>query len=393
MRSFVLHWLLLLAMTSYAEELRLGFTGPLSGPSAKLGEELVQGIELGFTRINESHQLPYQLRLVTKDDGYEPKHTPVLIRQMIDQNNIVGLISSVGTPTIISAIPTLQQFQIPLISPISGSSALKQDTISSLIFTQRASYHDEAKLLAKTVVEQFGIAPNDMAVYIQKDSYGEGTLRSLTEALKPYGLNNSNDILKLYYTRNHPSAEEAVAKILAQAKQPKAIFLISTYPAATELITLMSQVGVMPLFVTFSFVSHDTLIKQIRHTEAQILSSLVRPCMDQNRYPMVKEFFEDVMRYGSVKTATPVELEGYLAARYVEAALLHQASDSAPNRAEFLALLSQYEKSRQAQVTSQPMNDASERAQFPIWLELQDLKKQHRDCSSALSPEFQRGSL
>lgn len=311
----------------------------------------------------------------------------------MNQDNIVALISSVGTPTIVSAIPTLKQFQIPLISPFTGSSALKQDGIRSLIFNQRASYHEEAKLLAKTVVEEFGIAPSDMAIYVQKDSYGDGAMRSLTGALKPYSLNSPHDILQLHYERNHPATEDAVAKILSHHKQPKAIFLISTYPAAAELISLLHEVGITPLFVTFSFVSHDDLIAQLLHTDATILSTLARPCMDQQHHPLVQEFLEDMMKYGDLEKATPLVFEGYLAARYVEAALRHQSTNTPPTRAEFLELLRQYERARQPTSTSLAISDKLEHAEYPIWLELQDLKNKQHYCGSALPLALKRGSL
>ncbi|SBS29668.1 Leu/Ile/Val-binding protein precursor [Marinomonas aquimarina] len=391
--TLLLGLLCLLSFNSRAEELRFGFTGPLTGPSAKIGAELVQGIELGFSRINASKQLPYSLKLIAKDDGYEPKLTPPLIRSMVEQDNIAGLISSVGTPTIVSATPTLKKYQIPLIFPISGSSALKHSDIRQLIFTERASYHDEATLLVKTVVEKFGIAPSDIAVYLQKDSYGEGTLRSINEALQSYGHGKAHDLLQLYYDRNHPAAEDAVAKILSQPKQPKAIFLISTYPAAAELISLLDQVGVSPLFATFSFVSHDTLIAELQHTQAKLLSTLVRPCMEQSQSPLIQEFFADVLEYGNLETTSPMELEGYLAARYVEAVLLQRVTSTAPSRSELLDLLRAYQESQLAATSALVIPQELEHSQYPIWLEFKDLKNKQSYCGSAIPSELIRGSL
>ncbi|MEC8081353.1 MAG: hypothetical protein VX148_07720, partial [Pseudomonadota bacterium] len=67
MRSSPYTWLtmfvfaLLLSVNSKADEIRFGFTGPLSGPSGALGQELVEGIELGFARMNASAQFPFKV--------------------------------------------------------------------------------------------------------------------------------------------------------------------------------------------------------------------------------------------------------------------------------------------------------------------------------------------
>ncbi|RUM50131.1 MAG: hypothetical protein DSY86_07865 [Marinomonas sp.] len=385
MRSSPYTWLtmfvfaLLLSVNSKADEIRFGFTGPLSGPSGALGQELVEGIELGFARMNASAQFPFKVSLIARDDGYEPSKTPNLVRHMVEENRIIGLVGSVGTPTTISAIPVLQHYQLPLVSPITGSNLLQQEGIQSLIFTHRASYHDEAQLLAKTVAGTFGISPRDMAVYIQQDSYGEVTLRSLTDALKAFGLEHANDLLQIHYVRNQPHTEQAVAQILSQPNPPKAIFLISTFPAASELIRMLDGVGVSPLFAAFSFVSHETLNEQLEQTAARVLSTQLHPCFDNSSAPIIQEFTDDIHRLSPSTKTTSVVLEGYMAARRIEQTLLASGFTYPPTKRDFLRALKDHESALIVQ-----HNVDMKQSDHRIWLELHNHQTQKFYCGDTL---------
>ncbi|MCO4784399.1 ABC transporter substrate-binding protein [Marinomonas atlantica] len=385
--------MLLLPLASKAEEVNLGFTGPLSGPSSLLGNQLVEGIELGLKRLNGSKELPFTVSLIAKDDGYEPARTVPIIQKLVKDENIVGLISSVGTPTLVAAIPVLKELKLPLISPFTGSSMLQSEGVSSLMFSHRASYQDEVKLLANIVAKEFNIAMSDMAIFAQQDSYGEVTMRSLTKALESHGLKNPSDILHVRYTRNNPSTEEAAAKILARSPQPKAIFLISTYPAAADLITSLDELGVSPLYAALSFVSHEALNSRLALTQAKILSTQLHPCDNDLDSPVIKEFWQDLERYDDPSKATSIILEGYMAARQVEKVLLHFQPSRAPTRAEFLSYLTQYQRLHKNTEKEVVENILLSQTELPIWLELINHGTGHTFCGDTLPYEFLRGSL
>lgn len=367
-----------------AEQVYFGFTGPLSGASGQFGQQLTSGIRLGFSRFNAQSDLPYQLSLIARDDGYEPDKTPDLVKHLVEENRVIGLVGSVGTPTTISTLPILKHYQLPLVSPITGSSLLKQDDLQSLIFTHRPNYHDEAQQLVEYVAGNLAISPKDMAVYIQKDSYGEVTLRSLTDALKSYGLNHANDLLQIHYVRNHPHTEQAVAQVLSQPSPPKAIFLISTFPAASELIRMLDKVGISPLFAAFSFVSHETLNEQLKHTKARVLSTQLHPCLDDTSSPIIKEFLDDLKSLSPSTRATSVVLEGYMAARYIEQALIASKLTSPPTRQEFHQALIDYERSHKTdQNRTKPKIEMGQN-KSGIWLEWHNHRTDKFYCGDSL---------
>lgn len=383
----------LLATPSMADQIRLGFTGPLSGPSMQLGQQLVEGIELGFKRLNASQKLPFSVSLVAKDDGYEPSRTVPSILEMIDQDNIIGLISSVGTPTTVAAIPTLQKSELPLISPVTGSSMLDGKDINHLIFSNRASYYDEALLLTKTITQQFKIDPSEIAVFVQKDSYGDVTMRSVIQAFKQYGLKNASDVLRIHYARNQSIAAEAAAKILEQPTPPKAIFLISTYPAAAGLINLLDDIGISPLYVAISFVSHEALNERLGNTNARVLASHVHPCMNDLSNPLIQDFIEDTKKYGDPSSATTITLEGYIAARSLENTLLYFHPHKPPSRSELLDYLRRYQLLQKDTETTKVDNKQLGHNESGIWLELNNHHSGQVFCGSSLQDDALKGSL
>lgn len=332
-----------MASFAHSESVNFGFTGPLSGSSTVIGQELVQGIELGFQHINNKGGLPYTLNLIAKDDGYEPARTISAIENLITEHDVIGLVGSVGTPTIISAMPLITKQKLPLVFPFSGSSLFNGENIRPLIFTHRTNYESEAHLLVKTLVEEFHLKPNEMAIYLQQDSYGDSTLRNLVAALKEYGLQDANDLLQIRYERNHSNANQAAVRIIAQPEEPKAIILISTYPAAQELIQVLNDLHVSPIFASFSFVGHEFLRQDLEGTHAKLLSTQVHPCLTHNNDPFIKEYLADRVTYGLTDGSNSIELEGYIAARYVASVLQTQHAKAKPTRESFLKALQQYE--------------------------------------------------
>ncbi|MBJ7551042.1 ABC transporter substrate-binding protein [Marinomonas ostreistagni] len=381
----------LLSTNVGAADVKLGFTGPLTGPSGSLGQQLVSGIELGFTAINDAQTLPFSLSVLAKDDGYEPSQTPSLIKNMVLNDNIVGLVSSVGTPTAVSAFPILKEFKLPLIAPYTGSSLLEQEDVKPFIFTHRPSYHDEANLLASTIVQDLGIQPSEVAVYIQKDSYGEITLRSLTDALKSYGLKHANELMQIHYVRNQPNTAHAVAQILSRPTAPKAIFLISTFPAAEELITMLDQVGVSPTFAAFSFVSHDMFKGRLAATQAKVLSSQMHPCMNNSEDNSVfHRLVQDVNTYTPSVEVSSAVFEGYRAAYYIYDVLKFANLKTAPTRKEFLNALSRYEFSHKHDKSNTNLVSNSRNNGTQLWLKWYNYKTQQEFCGTSLSKELFR---
>ena len=314
--------LFLMGEKAISSELRFGFTGPLTGPNKLNGTEVVRGIELGFKHINDSKKLNYSLSLIALDDGYEPSRTPSQVTKLIQDYGVKAMIGSFGTPTNLSSLGILAKFGIPLIAPLTGAQSLRIERESPFIFNTRASYTDEAYYLINLLVNYFDIAPNEIAIFAQKDSYGDAGIASTMEALLTNGLRDPTSILQIRHQRNNSEVSHSVADVLGVFPVPKAIILISTYETSANFIKLLEEYGISPLFAAFSFTGLEALQAQTINTQSKVIITQTTPPLTDSSSPIVAQMKEDMARVGDVAPATALQLEGYINALIVGRALL-----------------------------------------------------------------------
>src|SRR5207253_1417183 len=100
------------------EPIVLGMSTALSGPAGQLGLGVRAGVQAALDEANRDdgiHGRP--LRLIARDDGYEPKRTGPNMRQLIDEDKVVAVIGNVGTPTAVVAVPICNASKTVLFGP------------------------------------------------------------------------------------------------------------------------------------------------------------------------------------------------------------------------------------------------------------------------------------
>ncbi|MFD1382706.1 ABC transporter substrate-binding protein [Rhodanobacter aciditrophus] len=304
-----------LPVLGHAEPMRVGFTGPFDGPNAYLGEEISRGIELGLMHINAHKSLNYDVTLVPMNDSYEPARTAEAITALVEEYDIKAMLGSVGTPTAVATLPLLKHYNVPLIAPLTGAKYLYSERAKGTIFNVRASYEDEVFLLVEKLVENLNIHSEDIAILAQKDAYGESGLNSLLNALKYHGIKHPEQALQIRYARNSPFAEHAAADILSHKKLPKIVFIIGTYEVASQLISILDEMDISPLYATLSAAGIGALADRTQHTKAMILFTQSTPPLSHNYLPLIKEFLTDSANFMPEDTPTNLKLEGYISAR------------------------------------------------------------------------------
>lgn len=324
---------LALATTSIfgnADVLRFGFTGPFDGPNAYLGEEVSRGIELGLKHVNQQRSLAYDVALVTMNDSYEPLLTADAITKLVENYDVRAMLASIGTPTAIATLPILERYSVPLIAPMSGAKALNNERNKNIVFNIRAGYEDEAFFLVERIVKNLELSADDIAILAQKDSYGESGVNSLMTAFLHFGIENPDQILQIRYPRNYPYAEHAAADILSSKHMPKVIFIAGTYEVSSQLIELLDDMEISPLYAAFSITGVGALAERTKHTDAIILMTQVTPPLTYTHLPLIQEFLSDNATYSPDNNVSELQFEGYIAARLMGVVLNKFHSDAIP---------------------------------------------------------------
>ncbi len=129
LRTPVIALLLVLAMSGVSPlhaaqgvddgEILVGTHADLTGPLQAWGASIRNGIDMAFSEINESGGIEGRmLRLVMKDDGYDPSAATAAVRDLIDKDRVFALLSPLATPLSIAAATEAVDRNIPYLFPL-----------------------------------------------------------------------------------------------------------------------------------------------------------------------------------------------------------------------------------------------------------------------------------
>src|ERR1700694_5682859 len=82
-----------------SDTILFGQAAALEGPSSALGQGMRQGILAAFAEINAKGGVHgRQLKLVSRDDGYDPDRSVAETKTLIEKDKVFALSGDVGTP-------------------------------------------------------------------------------------------------------------------------------------------------------------------------------------------------------------------------------------------------------------------------------------------------------
>jgi branched-chain amino acid transport system substrate-binding protein len=287
-------------------EIQVGQFAAQTGPAAELGKRMQLGILAHFNSVNAAGGISGRtLKLVSRDDGYEPEKAAAAVKALIEEDKVFALIGSVGTPTTLAAVPAINAAGIPLIGPFTGAQALREPFNRNL-FHVRASYFDETERIVQHL-STVGITR--IAIFYQNDSYGKAGLEGVMRALTKRNLKPAASVT---VERNSVDVAAPLAEILKAA--PEAVIQISAYKSCAALIKQARAKAYGGQFFNVSFVGSKALAEELGDAGAGVTISQVMPFPYTPSSAIVREYQQRMMEAGH-KDFDFSSMEGFLAAK------------------------------------------------------------------------------
>ncbi len=151
------------------EEILIGTWAPVTGPASSLNA-IARGIDAYVQHVNAQGGVhDRQIRLIVKDDGYDPARTPEVVRQLVEEDEVFALVGGIGSATCLSVKGYLANEFIPWVNPGSG---LRQWVVptNAYVFSIFPSYVTEARILARHAVNELGA--EKVGLFYQDDAFG-----------------------------------------------------------------------------------------------------------------------------------------------------------------------------------------------------------------------------
>jgi branched-chain amino acid transport system substrate-binding protein len=319
-------------------QITIGMSTALSGPSAFLGTSFRAGAEAYLGKVNEAGGVHgRKIKLVVYDDRYEPTNTVAQVKKLITDDQVFCLLGNVGTPTTLAIKPVLEEHRVLLFAPFTGAESLRRP-VSRYLFHYRASYNQEIEAFIKGMVDVLG--RKKIAVFHQDDGYGKAVLDGTKLALQARGL---TPVVTSIYTRNFENVIPAVDAIMRE--RPDAVVMGGTYSACSKFIRTWKLKAALAgsdkdtVFMNVSFVGPDRLAAMLEvHGDGVVVSQVVPPfSQGGGNLPAVNEYLSALGKYGGGAAPGFGSLEGYLATKVFIEAL--QRTGKNPTRESFIDAL------------------------------------------------------
>jgi ABC-type branched-subunit amino acid transport system substrate-binding protein len=162
-------------------EILLGQSMPYSGPASAYGT--YGKAQAAFFRMLNEHGgvNGRKIKLLSLDDGYSPPRTVEQIRKLVEQDQVLAIFSSFGTPTNTAIVKYLNVKKVPHLFVTSGAAEFTDPKTYPWTIGWRVNYVSEAQVYARYLLE---MRPNaKIAALYQHDDVGKDYMRGLREGL------------------------------------------------------------------------------------------------------------------------------------------------------------------------------------------------------------------
>jgi branched-chain amino acid transport system substrate-binding protein len=299
-----------------------GFTGAV-GAGVK---ETTDGAKLYLDAINAKGGIGGQkIELISLDDKFDPKLAAENARKLIEEQNVVALFLTRGTPHTEAIIPLLDKYGVALIGPSSGAMVLHQP-VKKHIFNVRATYQREAE---KAVSHLNSMGISRIGIVYADDSFGAdgvaGAQKGLAAAkLAPAVLEKFN--------RSKPDFSQIAPKVYQANAQ--AVIMVASGQAVVDGVTALRIAGSTAQIVTLSNNASSGFTKSLGVNARGVIVTQVFPNERSITYSLVKEA-QDLAK-GRTELS-PAMLEGFAAAKVLVEGL--RRAGAKPTREKIQAAL------------------------------------------------------
>ncbi len=218
-------------------EIRIGNTIPYSGPASAYGT--IGKVEAAYWKmVNEQGGVGgRKINFMSLDDGYSPPKTVEMIRRLVEQDEVLFTVSTLGTPCNSAIHKYMNQKKVPHLFLATGASKWNDPKNFPWTLGFNPNYESEAKLYAQDILRTKPGAK--IAVLYQNDDYGKDYLNGFMEGL---GAKGKGMVVKTAtYEVTDPTVDSQIVTL--QSSGADTFFNITTPKFAAQAIRKVADVG------------------------------------------------------------------------------------------------------------------------------------------------------
>jgi branched-chain amino acid transport system substrate-binding protein len=224
-------------------QIKIGNIMPYSGPASAYA--VIGKTETAFFQmINDEGGINgRKIEFISYDDGYSPPKTFEQARKLVEDDNVLLIFDSLGTPTNTAIHSYMNQKKVPQLFVATGATKWNDPKHFPWTMGWQPSYQTEGHIYAKYIQKEM---PNaKIAIMYQNDDYGKDYVKGLKDGL---GVKAKSMIVgEQSYETTEPTTDSEVVRL--QATGADVFFNVATPKFAAQAIKKVSEIGWKPLHI------------------------------------------------------------------------------------------------------------------------------------------------
>jgi branched-chain amino acid transport system substrate-binding protein len=219
--------------------IKIGNTSPYSGPVSVTAPQVRQ-MKAYFDYLNAEKGgiNGRKIDFVSLDDGYQPPKTVELTRRLVEQDKVLLMFGSEGTPTQVAVEPYLNSRKIPQLFVLTGSNSLIDPKKYPYTVATGSSYGFEGLVWAKYILQERPKAK--IGIFYQDDDFGSDHIAGFMAAL---GEKNKDMVVgKASYAVTDPTVTSQIISLKSAGADTFVLFAQSR-AAAQAISVARDQAG------------------------------------------------------------------------------------------------------------------------------------------------------
>ncbi len=222
-------------------EIKIGNIMPYSGPASAYGT-IGKAEAAYFKKINDEGGISgRKINFISVDDGYSPPKAVEMARRLVEQDQVLLVFQSLGTPSNSAIHKYMNAKKVPQLFVATGASKWNDPKNFPWTMGWQPNYHTEGIIYAKHVLQTKPDAK--IAILYQNDDYGKDLLKGVEDGLGDKA--KTMIVAKASYETTDPTVDSQIVQL--QGSGANVFFNIATPKFAAMAIRKVYDIGWKPV--------------------------------------------------------------------------------------------------------------------------------------------------
>ena len=222
-------------------EIRIGNTNPYSGPASAYGT-IGKAIAAYFKMVNEQGGINgRKVNFISYDDGYSPPKTVEMVRKLVEQDQVLFVFQTLGTPSNTAIHKYMNMKKVPQMHVATGATKWNDPKNHPWTMGWQPNYQTEGHVYARHILQTKPDAK--IAILFQNDDYGKDYVKGLKDGLGAKA--KSMIVAEASYEVSEPTVDSQIVQL--HSSGANVFFNVTTPKFAAQAIRKAYDIGWKPV--------------------------------------------------------------------------------------------------------------------------------------------------